>query len=707
MANENTSPTQPTLPSGPAVGAFPQDAERGLELKALWALIHKRSLLVLLMALLMEAVGALYVYRAPRLYEASAQVIINNDDNKILGQDPLAYNLYSEEFFLTQIRRFNSRPVIKRTIKALGMDRWPEYDGVKDLPAFLSTSIQASPIRDSRMVTLSFESPNPEHTALVVSSLVGSFNKEFLRARSKKGEEALTGLAKSNVDLGQEVRDLQKKLNEFIQQRRMFTENRDYNPSFILLREISREQANLQAELTRIQPRVDQIQTPGEGIQKLIGPEDAALERKMEIYDLEILRLEKEMASLENIHSRDSIVILTLTNQIAAVKARKMESIQNYFGGILNHQSQIKKALADTFKRKKALEATVLEQNALLLEYKQLKAQLAQAQTNYQEVLSGENKSRVIELIKFTPAEMSDPPVEPMKPSRPRVLRILALCFLAGIALGIAIAVVQEYVDDSVRSVEDLENYVGINCLALIPRMKESVSVEERMNLVLHKSNAIPAESMRSLRATMDLVTPPQPNACRVFLICSSEAGEGKSTMACNLAISHALNGRRVLLVDGDLRHPTDYSGLIETAYQTAGLSDYLSGQATLEKLCHPTRVPTLEVVTCGQNKANPAEMLGKKRMEEFMRWARLRHEVIILDTPPILAVADALVLSTFADYALLVVKGGEIGRGEVSKSLQILKQSRVKVIGSVLNDIKGTVQKSDGRYYYYTYKYN
>jgi capsular exopolysaccharide synthesis family protein len=289
------------------------------------------------------------------------------------------------------------------------------------------------------------------------------------------------------------------------------------------------------------------------------------------------------------------------------------------------------------------------------------------------------------------------PAEQPGGPISPRPALNLGLALVAGLALGVGLAVLREALDTSVKTSADLQELTGAFPLGLIgfdPTAARSPLVSQV------DPRAIRLEAFRTLRTNLRFVDVDRP--ARVVVLTSSVAGEGKSTTACNLAVTLACAGARVVLVEGDLRRPqvAEYMGL-EGA---AGLTDVLIGRSHLEDVLQPWGNLPLSVLTSGPLPPNPAEMLGSVQMADLIASLRARAEMVIIDAPPLLPVTDAAVLARECDGALLIVRQGHTTREQLTRSMEAMRGVGARILGTVLNMVPASGHRGYGYDYYAGY---
>jgi capsular exopolysaccharide synthesis family protein len=291
-----------------------------------------------------------------------------------------------------------------------------------------------------------------------------------------------------------------------------------------------------------------------------------------------------------------------------------------------------------------------------------------------------------------------DPAPTPTGPIKPKVILTVIFGVFAGLVAGIGLAFFVNYLDDSIKSQDDVENTLGLAFLGYVPNIKTNSVVERDLQAHSHpQSNA--AEGFRTIRATLSLTH--KPEKLRLVSVTSTIPSEGKSLVASNLAIVSAQTGLRTLLVDADLRRPSVHKAF--QLHSPIGLSAFLTGDtADLEDITHKTEVPNLDVICCGSVPTNPSELIGSARMKAFLDLVSDKYDRIVLDCPPISAVSDPLVIAAKTDGVVFVCKFNKIRREHARRSVQRIQAAGIHIMGVVINDIDFEGKDS----YYYSYYY-
>lgn len=284
----------------------------------------------------------------------------------------------------------------------------------------------------------------------------------------------------------------------------------------------------------------------------------------------------------------------------------------------------------------------------------------------------------------------------PLLPIRPQVAQNTVIAFLATALAAVGIIFIAERLDDTIKGVDEVKRVTGLNMLGTIEQLKIQNPTEGLVVALEPRSPA--AEAYRQIRTNIQFVAIDR--ECRTLLVTSANAGEGKTTVTANLATTLAHSGKRVVVVDADLRRPTlgEYFG----GSDTRGLSNLIIRGREDLSFIQNTPIPNLRILTAGRLPPNPAELLGSERMREIIDWLRDQADYVIFDSPPVLAVTDAAVLSQIVDMTLFVVSVGETRASALKDAVQRIRAIDSKIAGTILN--KFNPRNGQGYYYYYRY---
>jgi capsular exopolysaccharide synthesis family protein len=291
----------------------------------------------------------------------------------------------------------------------------------------------------------------------------------------------------------------------------------------------------------------------------------------------------------------------------------------------------------------------------------------------------------------------------PTKPVGPkRLLGILGGAVL-GAVIGFSLVYILDYLDNTVRSQEDVEKYIRLPYLGHVPAVTDkSKDDTEKMIIVQADPDSLVAEAFKNIRTGIVFSAPPE--TLKAILVTSTIPSEGKSFTSTNLATTLAMDGNNILLVDSDMRRPTVHHSF--KLDNSTGLSNYLTGNVPLDAIIQKTFVDNLSFVNAGPTPPNPSGLLGSFRMEDFIKEAKQRFDRIVIDGPPLIGISDSIILSKLVDGALLVIRFGTASRDVIARAKQCLQEVGVNILGVVLNDID--VQKASyySKYYHYYSRY-
>lgn len=291
-----------------------------------------------------------------------------------------------------------------------------------------------------------------------------------------------------------------------------------------------------------------------------------------------------------------------------------------------------------------------------------------------------------------------DAAIPATQPAGPRVLFNTVLAALLGLLLGCAIVLLIEYLDDTVKRPRDVEGIAQVPTLGLISQMRTPPAEVHRLAALLYPRSQA-AEAFRALRTNIEFASVDRET--HSILITSSIAGEGKTVVAANVALMFAQAGRQTLLVDADLRMPAIHR--IFDIDNTTGLTSLLRGEAsTIGGVARPTDEANLRIITSGPQPPNPAEILGSERMRNMLAALSKEADIVVIDSPPLVAVTDAAVLATQVDGTIVVVRAGRTRRSTFRSGIEALRRVGAPVLGVVLNGLPETrpaYQYDDGRY--------
>lgn len=352
-------------------------------------------------------------------------------------------------------------------------------------------------------------------------------------------------------------------------------------------------------------------------------------------------------------------------------------------------ESKIEKSEAEITQLEDQVKATtsVREATEKRAEIDRLRSQIAQYQQNYTQFINFLNPASQNRISLLEPAEV------PARPFSPNLVLNVALAVIIGIILATAVAFLIEYFDDTLKTNDDIARVLNASTLGEIGSLKNK---GDKL-IAAAEPRSQNAEAYRMLRTNISFSSVDKP--IRIILTTSASPGEGKSVTAANLAVTMAQAGYRTVVLDCDLRKPTQHK--IFNVSNDVGLTNSLLAHSNLQNFLRPTRVENLRILTSGPLPPNPAELLGSRSMTELLEIIARDSDMIVLDSPPMLAVTDAAVLARISDGVLLIVDSGKTKRESGLRAKEALEATGARLLGVVINRMPAR-----GGYYSYNSKY-
>ncbi len=690
----------------------------GPQLRDYWEVLVKRRWTVFTFVLIASSLAAVASFKMKPIYRASARIEIESERPQITTLNNLDQQQRSDVDFLeTQAKILDSEHLAWVTIQALSLDRNPEFadevpadrpaDGRKALLIRrFKNHLNVGLIRSSRLVEVSFEDGDPARAAAVVNSLARNYVEYNFRKQYEATTQASEWMTQELDTLKAKVEKSQQAMVSYETANAAINIDDKQNVTLQKLADLTRQLTDAQGD--RIQKEsLYRLATGKEHLPAAVQSEflGRLRERLAELNDQYAATKSQFGSSWPTVIALKSRLEQT-RQQIEQEEQRLLGKLRSEYLTAVDRQAGVSRAVNQQKK-----EATRL--NQLGIQYSILKREAESNQNLYNILLQRMKEAGVSAGLRASNIHIVDRALPPIEPVRPRPTLNIAISLIVGLVLGITVAFVQEYMDTTVKTPDHVEQVTGLISLGIIPVLEGAAADmrlpqrrrllarnghADRKSLLLTKSPQSPfAEACRKLRTSFLLSQMPAPPA--VSVVTSALPGEGKTSIAVNLAIALAQQGASVLLIDADLRRPRVH-GLLGLD-NTYGLTTLLTNHTHLEPLRVPA-LPNLAVLPAGPATANPAELLSSPRMEALLRQYRSSYTHVLVDSPPLFHFTDAVVLSHFADGVLLVAEAGSTTREMLKRTFRTLADARSNVLGVVLNKVDFRSEP----YYYSPYAY-
>ena len=692
---------EPNAPSGNTEFS----ASESLNLRHYWHVMLERRWLVITAFISVFILSIIYLVKAIPIYQATATLQINKESNSFMDIGaPIVFNSNDQEYLQTQYKNLLSRSLIESVVEDLDLKKDERYSQAQDTVRAVQGDITISPVRLSRLVEVSVEHPSPRVAAEIANKLLQNFlalNQDQKRDRALDSYNFLTSQVQG---LANDVRQARRAVFDFRKKEQMPSLEESQNTLKAQLDQANANYLQAQEEAVQAQQRLDTVnnliaEMKSENRELDISsiPEIAS---SVIIQGLRIdrARAQAELAKLEERYLEKWPAVKEAKEQIEEYTNRIQEQAQ-YELEALKTAARFSRAKADRAKASYELAQREMSRlNELKVEYDNLVMEQEQSEQIYLTMLGKTKEMDLNTKDMYQNLVIVDQAIVPFNPVKPRKALTLLLGMIGGMGLGFALAFFANYLDDSVKSQDDVETYLKLNFLGYIPNIKSNSLVERDQQAHLHpQSNA--AEGFRTVRAAISLVH--KSDKFKVLAFTSTIPSEGKSLVTSNLAIVTAQTGVRTLLIDADLRRPSMHKAF--QMQSPVGLSAYLTGQVTdVDEIIHKTEIPNLDIMCCGAVPDNPSELVGSKKMGELLNAVRDKYDRVFVDCPPVSAVSDPLMVASRTDGIVFVTKFNKIRRDHARRTIQRIQDAGVFILGNVINDIDFEGKDS----YYYSYYY-
>jgi succinoglycan biosynthesis transport protein ExoP len=680
----------------------PTQGEEGLNLRHYWHVILERRWLVIATFISVFVLCLIYLYKAEKVYQAVVQLEIEREGaNVVAVRDPFQVDAREQDYLQTQYKKLKSRTLILEVINELHLDEDPRYTKKYDKVKAVFDDIQIEPVRLSRLVFIRVEHTKPKQAQAIANKLVERFVYRNLDQKKEQSLEALTSL-RSEIDIQKlKVSEAEQKLQEYRAQIGSVSVEDSQNivyQDLLMAGKTTVEAEGKAIAAEELNKKVQRLLTDPTNKVDIESIPQVTTDKLIQGLKEQLAMRQADLRSLTNVYGTNWPTIVSMQNAIDELKQKIVAAASNTVAAIELDSLIANSQFQELTNWRSRLETNLIALGTKRVAYSRLSQEADQARNSYVRVLQAAEDLNVAIHNKINNMNVVDRAYEPIKPVKPRTLLTLFLGFFGGLAAACGLAFFVNYLDDSIKTQDDVEAYLRLPFLGYVPNIKSNSVIERDLQAHVHPQSTA-AEGFRTIRAAVSLM--PNADKYHVLVVTSTIPSEGKSLLASNLAIVTAQTGLKTLLVDADLRRPSVHKAF--QLHSPIGLSAFLNETvSSMDEIVHTTEVPNLDVICAGAIPSNPSELAGSKRMRQFLQEAKGRYDRVFVDCPPVSAVSDPLVLSAMADGVLFLTKFNKIRREHARKSIQRIQDAGIHLLGVVLNDIDFEGKDS----YYYSYYY-
>jgi polysaccharide biosynthesis transport protein len=698
-------------------------------------ILKKHQWLILSFLLTVVTVVTIITFKTKPVYIAAARVEVDREAQTMQPfADSSGYDAYmdTDSYIETQTKILESETLALSTIKTLDLARYPEYGGnpsalsiprtgqTGQRPAILGAflgSLSVKRVPNSRLIEVQFEGEDPQLAAQIVNGHVQNFIEENFRSRYDATTQASNWLSAELEELRIKVQKSEDERIAYERENQIWTIDEKQNITTQKLADLNKSLTDAQTDLLQKQALYEIAKS---------GDVDQLSQVRENAYISDILKRKSELeeqyadASAQFGPNYPKVQHLLLEKQTLdeALERAKKNVISSIEADYRTGREREDLLLVALDKQK----AEANEMAEKLVQYHILEHDAESNKQLYDNLQQKLKEAGITAGLRSSNIRIVDPALVPTHPARPQKSRNILLSILVGLVGGVGLALLREYLDNTVKSPDDIERLAGLPSLAVVPEVRslnghggrtrsskllgdaktdEEEEEESRVEIVsFAKPKSQVSEAFRALRTSLLLSQADHPP--QVILVTSALPREGKTTAAVNLAVTLAQLGDRTLILDSDLRKPGVRRVLNMAVGREIGLSSYLAGVASLDEVTFPhPQIQNLVMLPTGPIPPSPADLLSSHRMRDAISYLRQKYKFIVIDSPPIMAATDAVILSALTDGVLLVVRSGTTPKEAFTRTRDLLHAVKCRLLGVVLNAVDSSAPD-----YYYSYRY-
>ena len=738
-----------------------------VQIQHYWHILLKWKWTIVIFLILATAAATIYSLMLTPIYTASGSVWIEGNSNILPFEEVQQFG--TDTSLSSHARLLQSRTLASATIDKLKLDDNPDFAGKPKgggkprdpsdpifrellVQNFLS-NISVLSVERTRLVDVRFSNPNPKLAAEILNALFDGYIDMIVRKRYSDSEQASEFLNTQIAELRSQIEQKERELNQYGSEKDILPLTAAEAPTVSRISEYN--SALTAATLDKINKLNYYNQLKAAPLGEIPNaPEGSLIQRLREQYITLSRQYATRLATVRPEYPEMQRLKSELDSATEALQNETQNLIRNAYNdylGALRQEQSFQKLLSDQKNEAYKANSNSIMYNSLRIELENKKA-LLESLSKRQSETDVSSRLKGLEALNVWIVDKADYPLHPAFPNK---RKNVLMGFLFGLAGGIGLALGLEYLNHTVKTSKDVSTSIGVPTLGSVPafeaearpkgpraefkkifsmirgnderneapvrrKKKREAMLSEpqwlfnepmtsnsrtgRIELiVVREPQSIQAESYRSIRTTLLVSSPP--GRIKTILFTSPLAREGKSSTVSNLGITLAETSKRVVIVDSDLRKPKQSRIFGQNSNRGPGLSRFLSSNIDVTEVVRPTDISNLQLITSGPLPANPIELLTSERMDNLVAYLKRNFDFVLFDTPPILAVSDALAMGPMADAIILVARGGQTPIPAFKQAKQKLDAHKLKCLGVILNGVD--LLEQDGYYARQYYHYS
>ena len=699
------------------------EQEREIDLMEILALLKRHIYLFIAIILIVMTFTVAQIYRMVKIYESTATIEIEPKAANVLGGNMEVVQsgsqgnfLANKDYYATQYEIIKSRAVSQKVLEMVPGENVLEYlgfdlekiepDKIKDIDpiAVLLSKITVSPQKNSNIVRISVEDRDPEKAAFLANAVASSYIEFNLEKKYFETKDAARWLMDQSVSLKQNLENSEMMLFEFKQSNNVLATTFEAKQELLSNRIIKLTNTLTDQEIRRnaLTAKIEEyahlnIDNPEDGFFKEISKENPIIGN----LKLKYLEVVSKINESEQVYGEKHPKVVTLL----ADKENIEKTFKSEIEGVVSSYNLELKMLDNEMKKNRKMlsdsQTEAINLNKLDINYSKLRREVETNKKLYDIVLERSKEADLSALLKNNNIRMIDRALVSKIPVKPRKQIILLAGFAIALVLASLAVFLVEFFDTKFKSFKELETISGKSLLGIIPKFQQMENSQFKEISFEDKSGKnLAVEAFRSLRTNIKLSNPD--SRLKVMLVTSSVPHEGKTIVSSNLAASYSVAGKKVLLIDADMRKPRVHK--VFGLKNEKGLSTLIVGEHSMDDVINKNVYEGLDVVTAGIIPPNPAELLESSRFADILKDFSEIYDVVIIDTPPLSPVSDAATIAPLTDGLILAVNISETPRDVFKSVIANISKPGIVRLGVVVNNIDFKQEKKFKSYYGYSY---
>jgi polysaccharide biosynthesis transport protein len=716
------------------------ETQKEIDLMEYWRVILRRKWALAAFAGALFFFTAVFTFLATPVFRATATLIIEEDSSRILninetfGYQPQVYQ--DLRYYNTQLKLLKSKSLAEKVAKKMNLPSRQEFAGgsakrvtaigqrnsprikppdpYSDIAGNILNNVEVKPVRETKLVEVSYLSPSPVLAAEVVNTLAEQFITFAIERRYETTQQASDFLSEQISGLREDLAAKERELQRYGQEKQILFLSESESTEVNKFANLNQAYNDALIERIRAESAYREIKDLDvDSIPQLVNNPSVQQLRT------DYTRAKNEYEEKIKLFKPDYPEMIQIRGRLESMKSELRKTVnaaESEYQSALRREESLKSVL-----EKQKLDVSKMNSNAIL--YNSLKIEVENKRKLLNTLVEKQNETLVssrLGSLKTSGISIVDRAEVPRVPISPRKALNLILALILGLSGGVGLCFLLEYLDNTVKGPEEVEKLTGLPSLGIVPHFSADDKDSRKDENGPSENGDRPGLDPESGAKTIDLINYYYPKLAisehyrtirtsfllshanrppRTIVFTSSLPQEGKTSTIVNVAVSFAQLQQRVLVIECDLRKPRFHQ--IFSLPRTKGLSSYLTGRVPLKEAIEKTSLENIWVLPCGPIPPNPAELLNSTKMRDVMAEVRDVFDIVLIDTPPVLAVIDPIIVSALADSVVLVVQANKIPRKSFMNSVNELKKNNAKIIGVVFNGVRS----SEHKYYYRGYE--